>query len=796
MLSGPANPVMSAQTSPWQPHLDLAGERLEAWDIEACRAACAKARALAASWGDAPAVAYADLLSARAALLVSSSPSATISPPPPGDACAAAAALPVELDAEIALAKGDACTRALPSLSSSSPKEAIAAAALVALSRFVDPRATPMRIPGAAAIASRADAGGFAHLVVALDAEASGASGLSAVERALAEADERGSRALAWAALTTRAALCARRGATSEEEASRVRLAAMLESWLLTLPPSDASSARARPDRRRILEPRGSIAAASLGRLVDVALALGQERDVNRLVNLALDAAVAEAHAERGVLVLMDAKGVQTIAATRFVDDAASERGVLGLSSSLARRAIEAGEIIVSNDVRVDRRLSTVESLAADVTSVLCAPIVARAAVEGAIYLDRRFQGSPFDDEAVTAVRAIGAMLASALVTARTVADLETRTRELEAARAELADALAARTQERDRAQRELAEVRDHLPAGSTGLVGRGAAMQRLVATIRRVGASDVPVLIAGETGSGKELVARAIHEASARRDRPLVALNCGALSESLLEAELFGAEKGAYTSAVTARQGVMVAADGGTLFLDEVGDMPLAMQVALLRVLETGEVRPVGSTKSRKVDVRILAASHRDLVELEGRGAFRADLRYRLEVVRIVVPPLRDRLEDLPELCAHLLSEVRVRYNLPMRRVSREALDVLRARRWPGNVRELRHVLASAALSANDEVILPGDLPAERSSALPSDVDPAAAAAATAALPEDGHAARVDAIRRALRSTAGRRGRAAQLLGLSRSTFYRYLELYKIDPDELGAPPGENDEP
>ena len=765
--------------STWQPLLEDATVSLDAWDIAACRAALTDARALAASWGDTTAVAMCDLLAERAALLVTALPASATSKTASG----AAVLMHTMLRAEIALASGEPCDAAVPELPPACTKDAIVAAALVALARFVDPKATPLLVAGANDVASREDARGFQHLVMALDAEARGESGLPMLERALAEAARRGSRALEHAALRMREAACARRGAAGEEQKARANIVAMTESWILGLGPADAASALARPDRRRLMEPRTLVAAASLERIVDVALALAQERNVERLANLALDAAVAEARAERGVLFLSDPGGGHTIAATRFVDASAAERGILGLSSSLARRVIESGEAIVSRDVRVDPRLSKVDSLGIDVTSVLCAPIVARAAVEGAIYVDRRFQGRPFDADAVSVVRAFGAMLASSLVTARTVG-------ELEGARAELADALATRTVQRDQAKRELAEVRDYLPAGTSGLVGRGPAMKRLLSTIARVAPADVPVLVCGETGTGKELVARAIHDASSRRDRPLVALNCGALSESLLEAELFGAERGAYTSAVSARPGVLVAADGGTLFLDEVGDMPMAMQVALLRVLETGEVRPVGGTKTRKVDVRIVAASHHDLVALERKGSFRADLRFRLEVVRIEVPALRDRLEDVPELTAHLLAEVRKRYNLPVRRLSREALDALRVRSWDGNVRELRHVLASAALSATGEVILATDLPPERSG---KEKDGTASAGGanvpSPEMPEDGHAARADAIRRALRSTAGRRSAAAQLLGLSRSTFYRYLELYRIDPKEFAAP-------
>ncbi len=207
---------------------------------------------------------------------------------------------------------------------------------------------------------------------------------------------------------------------------------------------------------------------------------------------------------------------------------------------------------------------------------------------------------------------------------------------------------------------RRLAAIQDVVPAGASAIVGRSPAMLRMRRTIEMVSASDAAVLIAGETGSGKELVARAIHASSNRRDRPFVAINCGSLSENLLASELFGAERGAYTSATSSRPGLFVAAHSGTLFLDEVGDMPPAMQVALLRVLETSEIRPVGSTKSRRVDVRILAASHRDLLHLVRVGTFRDDLRYRLEVIRVEVPPLRERLDDMQELCEYLLREAR----------------------------------------------------------------------------------------------------------------------------------------
>jgi DNA-binding NtrC family response regulator len=448
------------------------------------------------------------------------------------------------------------------------------------------------------------------------------------------------------------------------------------------------------------------------------------------------------------------------------------------------------GEVIIANEVERDPRFSECASLAYGVKSVLCAPIHARGEIEGALYLDRRHGGKPFDDEAAAAARALGGMLASSLLNARTIAALTDKTRELESAREELSVALASRTVERDDISRRLAAIEDVVPGGATAIVGRSAPMLRLQRMIQMVSASDAPVLISGETGSGKELVARAIHGASGRRDRPFVAINCGGLSEGLLAAELFGAERGAYTSATSSRSGLFVAAHAGTLFLDEVGDMPPAMQTALLRVLETSEVRPVGSTKSRTVDVRILAASHRDLVDLVRAGVFRDDLRYRLEVIRIDVPALRERIEDLPELCEHLLRDARRRYNLPERRVAPAALEALSLRQWQGNVRELKHVLVAAALAAQGPIIGPDDIPVDRGARADAESSDASN------VPDvDGHALRADAIQRALRATAGNRGRAAKLLGISRSTLYRYLESHGIAADSVPPPAGEERE-
>jgi two-component system, NtrC family, response regulator HydG len=238
-------------------------------------------------------------------------------------------------------------------------------------------------------------------------------------------------------------------------------------------------------------------------------------------------------------------------------------------------------------------------------------------------------------------------------------------------------------------------QLREEHRAGMSALVGKSAVMRELYSLIERVALSAAAVLIRGESGSGKELVARALHEAGPRKDKPFLAINCTALPESLLESELFGHTRGAFTGATSARAGLFVEASGGTLFLDEIGDMAPTLQAKLLRVVQQGEVRPVGSDESRAVDVRVVAATHQDLEQRVAEGNFRQDLFYRLNVVPIVVPALRQRLEDVPVLVAHFLAAARKRNaHSPVVRLSPEIVTTLTRYPWPGNVRELENLI------------------------------------------------------------------------------------------------------
>lgn len=243
-------------------------------------------------------------------------------------------------------------------------------------------------------------------------------------------------------------------------------------------------------------------------------------------------------------------------------------------------------------------------------------------------------------------------------------------------------------------------------------IVGRSAAIVGLYGTIARAAASDAPVLVRGETGVGKEWVARAIHRYSPRREQPFVPVNCSSFNEGTLESELFGHTRGGFTGAVATRKGLFQQANGGVLFLDEVGELPLRVQAELLRVLQDGEVRPVGSDDLIKVDVRVVCATHRDLDDFVASGRFRDDLLFRLRVLEIDVPPLRERREDIPALAAHFLAHASSTHRGASKRLAPETLAALERRAWPGNVRELQSALHRAAAMAAGEVILPADLP------------------------------------------------------------------------------------
>ena len=304
-------------------------------------------------------------------------------------------------------------------------------------------------------------------------------------------------------------------------------------------------------------------------------------------------------------------------------------------------------------------------------------------------------------------------------------------------------------------------------------LITRSAAMEALLGQAQRVAASDASVCIFGASGTGKELLARAIHRASRRSGAPFIAVNCGAIPEGLLESELFGHKKGAFTGAVQDRRGLFQAGEGGTLFLDEVGDMPPPLQVKLLRALEDRVVRPVGANESVAVDVRVISATHRKLEERIATGEFREDLYYRLNVVKLELPSLAQRREDVPLLAGHFLARLAERYGRPRLQIAPEAMELLVSAAWPGNVRQLLNVIERAVALTTTEVI---------SAALVRQALDVGAGSLTP-LDEARRAFEREYLVRILKITGGNVTQAARLAGRNRTEFYRLLERHALEP-------------
>jgi len=337
-------------------------------------------------------------------------------------------------------------------------------------------------------------------------------------------------------------------------------------------------------------------------------------------------------------------------------------------------------------------------------------------------------------------------------------------------------DILIRKAAEKAQLLRDNAALRAHSEGGdgsSAGILTRSPLMHEVLRIVDRVAPTDSAVLVLGESGTGKELVARAIHERSPRADRPFVPIHCGALPREVFESELFGHEKGAFTGAVGTKPGLVELADGGTLFLDEIGEMEADSQVKVLRALETSMFYRVGGTRARRVDVRLVAATNRDLAEAMKTGEFRQDLYYRINTITVKLPPLRDRRGDVPLLAQHFL-EAKAAYG--SRRLSPSALAALEAYAWPGNVRELLHAIERAVILAKEEEIQPDDLPPEIAGR--QDVAAASPGASLEAM-ERTH------IVSTLRQVSGHRGKAAALLAIDPKTLYRKILGYGIRPEE-----------
>ena len=325
--------------------------------------------------------------------------------------------------------------------------------------------------------------------------------------------------------------------------------------------------------------------------------------------------------------------------------------------------------------------------------------------------------------------------------------------------------------------------VRDHIPS----LVGQSEPMQRLRKQIAAVACKDCTVLVNGESGTGKELVARSIHSHSDRSGGPFVAVDCTGLRDTLMESQLFGHNKGAFTGADQPTLGFIRAADGGVLFLDEIGELELKTQAKLLRCIQERCVVPLGATKPVPVDVRVVCATHRDLKSMVARGEFREDLYFRLDVVRLELPPLRDRRDDILRLAMHFLNLLSALYNEPARAISRDAIDVLEAYHWPGNVRELANAIEHAVVFSPEPTLGAADFPERiRSVATRQSIATIGEITESAHVAESLQVVTLEAaertlIARALRATAGNQSHAARLLSIDRRRLYRKIKRYEL---------------
>jgi len=339
------------------------------------------------------------------------------------------------------------------------------------------------------------------------------------------------------------------------------------------------------------------------------------------------------------------------------------------------------------------------------------------------------------------------------------------------------------RAMERQNLLEEVRNLRSVLDQryGFEGIVGRAKSLLRVLDQASRVAQRDTTVLIQGETGTGKELMARAIHQNSPRKNAPFVTINCGSIPKELVEAELFGYTRGAFTGAQTTKPGKIELADGGTLFLDEVGELPLDAQVKLLRVLQQGEIAKIGATEVQKVDVRVVAATHRNLQAMIEDATFREDLYYRLAVVPLLLPPLRERREDIPELVKHLFNKAKERHGIVDVEFASSVVQHLTHYRWPGNVRELENVLERMLVLSSSNLISEADLP-EEIRRLPPD-----SSLFWIELPEEGvslEAVERELILRALEQAKGNQTKAAKYLDISRRTLIYRMEKHGLSPD------------
>jgi transcriptional regulator with GAF, ATPase, and Fis domain/serine/threonine protein kinase len=646
-----------------------------------------------------------------------------------------------------------------------------------------------------------------------------------ALDAAYESAQAAGQREWAWRALDARARLAATQGALALARRDTDASLAMLEETAAKLPRDLREVFWNDPRRRSIRQAHtatmpttapmlptftrttggGLTSITTMGtpmpgedrltRIFQITRDLARERDLGRLLQVVTDHAVGLIGAERGLIVLVNESGEAVAHTAR--DSGQGEAQHANFSRSVAERVIREGEPVIATSARDDERLAQAVSVhQLSIQSIACVPIKGAGPANptiGALYLETRLRpGLRFRDELPT-LAAFADQAAIAIESARVLDELKKANAELETARAKLAERLDARTEQLTKVRGELKQARSELRGhfGYGGLIGTSAAMRKVYALIDRIKDTDVPVLITGESGTGKEVIAKAIHNAGPRSKSPFLGVNCGAIPANLLESELFGHVRGAFTGADRDRKGLFREAENGTILLDEIGEMPIKMQAGLLRVLQERTVRPVGGAKEDSVNSRVIAATNRDLATMVNEGSFREDLYYRLHVIELKLPPLRERTDDIPALIDHFLKLFAARHKRDRKSMDRAAVRRLQSYDWPGNVRQLEHVLLNAWLLSEDDEIMDEDLdlPSGNSRPLAPDTaagslahaNRAAAPAARARTQEEHKGGEKEKILAALGKCNWNRVQAAKLIGIPRRTFYRRLKEYGI---------------